>query len=186
MRRRDVLAGIGSLGVLATGGAVAFYGMPALEDDDDEADPVEPRTLEALSLDWHDGEPVAVPASGSVTVCKFFATWCGICGSNLPEVTAAHEEVGDDVQFLSITSERVGPGGQVSLDRVEAWWDDHGGGEWPIAVDETVELRIEHDLPGVPSTLVFDADGVVRYAHTGPMSTDRLLSEIEVASDARS
>ena len=184
MRRRDALAGIGSLGVLATGGAVALYGVPSFGDsNEDDADPAEPRTLDALSLDWYDEETVTVPEPGSVTVCKFFATWCRTCASSLPDVTAAHEGAGDDVRFLSITSERVGPGGQVSLEQVEEWWDDHGGGEWPIAVDETVELQIEHDIPGVPSTLIFDADGVVRYTDTGATSTETLLAEIESARD---
>lgn len=192
MNRREAIAGIASLGVLGTGGVIATRGVPSLgagerpsgSDDagsDGSAQLSDPVEVETLALPWSDGEPITVPITGSVTVLEFFATWCSICARNLSDVTAAHERVGDDVQFLSVTTEAVGPDGQVTADGVENWWGEHGGGEWPIGVDETARLPIRLDVPGVPSTVIFDAEGTAVWSHQGAVATEKLLAEIEAA-----
>lgn len=202
MNRREALAGIASLGVLGTGGVIATQGMPSLGAADDPSESeenasgdsgglfsngggsdtaqlAEPVEVETLALPWSDGEPMTVPIAGSVTVLEFFATWCNICARNLSDVTAAHQRVGDDVQFLSVTTENVGS--QVTVDDVENWWGEHGGGEWPIGVDETARLPIRLDVPGVPATVIFDADGEAVWSHQGAVSTEKLLEKIEAA-----
>src|SRR6056297_2548544 len=110
MRRREAIAGAASLGILGTGGVIATRGMPSLSPPDDSDDggsqgssPAQldqPVEIETLDLPWSDGEPITVPITGSVTVLEFWATWCPICARNLPEVTAAHEQVGTNVQFF--------------------------------------------------------------------------------------
>ncbi|WP_290810538.1 thioredoxin family protein [Halovivax sp.] len=187
MKRREALAGAASLGLLAAGGAVAVRGPPSIGGDGNGAggsnDVSEPIAVETLSLPWSDGEPVDVPTEDRVTVVKFFATWCRSCREMLPDVTETHGRVGDDVQFLSVTTERVGDDGQVTTADVEDWWEDHGGGEWPVGSDETAELQVRHDVAGVPATVVFDADGVERYSHVGVSTTDELVDAVEAARD---
>lgn len=203
MKRREAIAGIASLGVLGTGGVIATQGMPSFGSADGSADGGDEGSsgddglfsnggddppqladsveVETLDLPWSDGEPITVPITGSVTVLEFFATWCSICAGNLSDVTAAHEQVGDDVRFLSVTTEAVGPDGQVTAGGVEDWWAEHGGGEWPIGVDETARLPIRLDVPGVPATVLFDAEGEVVWSHQGAVATDTLLERIEGA-----
>lgn len=194
MRRREAIAGAASLGILGTGGVIATHGMPSLDPEDEPSDSAnggsrdslpaqleEPVTIETLDLPWSDGEPITVPIAGSVTVLEFFATWCPICARNLSEVTAAHDRVGSNVRFLSITSESVGPDGQVTTTKVEEWWAEHGGGEWPIGFDPTVTLPIRLDVPGTPATAIVDAEGVTQWTHQGAVSTEKLLAEIEAA-----
>ena len=173
MKRREALAGAASLGVLAAGSAVAVRGPPSIGGDgngaDESTDAFEPIAVETLGLPWSDGESVDVPTEGRVTVVKFFATWCRSCWEMLPDVTEAHGRVGDD--------------GQVTTADVEDWWDESGGGEWPVGSDETAELQVRHDVAGVPATVVFDADGVERYADVGVSTADELVDAIESARD---
>lgn len=217
MKRRELIAGAGSLAVLGTGGAIAVGGLPTSPSgnsgsagdgstspgglgsdgstengstqagnaaDGDVAtssypqlsDPVE---VEVVDLPWSDGGSLTVPIDGSVTVLEFWATWCPICADNLPAVTAAHERVGDDVRFVSITSERVGR--QTSADRIEDWWRENGGGEWTIGSDPTMQLPIRLSIPGTPSTAIADAEGTIRWTHQGAVSTETLLKRIDAA-----
>ncbi|WP_247728833.1 TlpA family protein disulfide reductase [Halovivax limisalsi] len=183
MNRREALAGIASLGALGTGGVIATTGLPSLGPGDDASPPQleESTTVETFDLPWTDGEPVTVPQAGSVLLLEFWATWCSVCQAHLPKVTAAHEQVGDDVQFLSITSETVGPDAQVTVSDIEAWWREHGGGEWAIGYDPTVRLKTRLGALATPGYAVIDADGVTRWVDQGRVPTATLLEEIEGA-----
>ncbi|MFC3959476.1 TlpA family protein disulfide reductase [Halovivax cerinus] len=139
----------------------------------------EPVEIERVDLPWTEGGSLTVPIEGTVTVMEFWATWCPICADNLPAVTAAHDRVGDDVRFVSITSERVGE--QVSAGEIEAWWHENGGGEWTIASDPTMRLPIRLNVPGTPSTAIADAEGTIQWTHQGAVSTERLLAKIDAA-----
>lgn len=191
MRRREAIAGAASLGLLTVGGAVAVRGMPSLEvpgtgEDETERDRYDPMTVETLDLSWTDGEPVSVPEPGTVTFLEFFATTCEICRGMLPDVTEARAQVADDVRFVSVTPELVGPDGQVTAAEVETWWTENGGGEWPIGVDETAELQVRHEVGGIPTTVVLDADGVERWSHVGESSTEELVDAVRSAREPRS
>lgn len=188
MNRREAIAGAASLGVLGTGGVLAVGGVPSFGTDPSGADRSgsdaqldEPMTIETVDLPWSDGEPMTVPVADSVTVLEFWATTCPICANNLPDVTAAHERVGADVQFLSVTWERVGPDGAVSRDDVLDWWTEHGGGEWAIGYDDKLRLQTRFTAAVTPATAILDADGVARWTHEGAVSTEKLLAEIEAA-----
>ncbi|WP_254863031.1 TlpA family protein disulfide reductase [Halovivax gelatinilyticus] len=192
MRRREALAGTASLGLLAAGGVVAIRGPPSFGSRDGngvsadgEQSGYEPISVDTLDLPWGRDESVDVPFEGHITVVTFFATWCRTCSEMLADVTEARERVRDDAQFLSVTIERVGEGGQVTTADVEAWWRTHGGGEWTVGSDETAELQVRHDVPGVPATVVFDADGIERWSHVGVSTTDDLVDAVENARDAQ-
>ena len=175
MRRRNVLAGVASAGTLAGAGALAVYGLPsnALDEDGEEPhhDPVEIETVEATGSD--DGTQ-RVPAEGEVTFVDLFATTCGICQEQMPELGEAYDRVGDDVTFISITNEGES---QVPDDELADWWDEYDG-HWKVGRDASSEL-IVHYGTATPIAVLFDADGNVRWDESGRKTSDEIVSRIE-------
>lgn len=185
MRRRELLAGLAGAGVLAGGGAVAIVGPPSFDGGDDDSSPRSDRTFEVETVDlpWSDAGTLTVPDDEHVTLLKFFATTCSSCQTQLSKVTEARSRVPDDVRFLSVTSELVGPDGQVTEAELREWWDEHGGGEWPIGIDETAALQVHYEGFPIPSAVIVDTDGTVRWSHAGVASADELVSAVETAID---
>jgi len=81
MRRREVLAGLGSVGVVAGAGAVAAFGVPSFDDDSDGSSGLvgrqhEPYEIETVDAPGSEAGTVTVPAPDQPTFIDFFATWC--------------------------------------------------------------------------------------------------------------
>ena len=178
MRRRHLLAGLASVGALGGAGAVATGGVPDALGDAPE--PVEPVTLDAVDAQGsRDGE-VTLPAPDRPTFIDFFATWCKPCVEQMPDLVEAHDRLGDEVLFASVTPEDVG--GAVSEERVADWWREHDG-DWLVAADVTAELAARLNVGGYPSARAVDATGRVRWATSGTHTTEEFVEGIERALD---
>lgn len=183
MRRRDVVAGIASLGALTGSGALLYSGVPSLadgssgepDDDDESSGPVEIETIDARGSD---AGTVPVP-SDRVTVATFFVTGCGQCQAQIPKLAAAHEDLvddGTDVRFLSVTYQSVG---QLPADELRNWWTSHEG-NWSVGYDPDSTLSVRYGVVGYPVTVVIDADGESHWkelgVHSAPTITDAIDS----------
>ena len=179
MRRRHLLAGLASAGVLGGAGAVATGGVPnALGGDAPE--PVEPVTLDTIDAPGsRDGE-VTLPAPDRPTFIDFFATWCGPCVDQMPALIEAHDRLGDEVLFVSVTPEDVG--GSVSAETVADWWRENDG-DWLVGADVTAALAARLNVGGYPSARAVDASGRVRWATSGTHTTEEFVEGIRRAID---
>jgi len=70
MRRREVLAGLGSVGVVAGAGAVAAFGVPSFDDDSDGSSGLvgrqhEPYEIETVDAPGSEAGTVTVPAGST-------------------------------------------------------------------------------------------------------------------------
>ncbi|MCU4742755.1 TlpA disulfide reductase family protein [Natronoglomus mannanivorans] len=211
MRRRDLIAGLASVGVVAGGGILATRGPPTDEfgdgadsdgsdtNDSAESDPNaaadtdtdgdgaeeddDPIELETVEATGSEAGTVTVPESGQVTFVDFFATWCAPCEKQMPALAEAADRVSDDVRFLSVTNEPVGR--TLSEDELREWWDDHDG-NWLLGVDPTAELNVRYDVSGFPTAVVIDADNRVRWSHQGIASADELVAQIDAVLEGES
>jgi len=181
VRRRHLLAGLASVGALGGAGAVATGNSPAaLGIGGDGAEPVEPVTLATIDAPGsRDGE-VRLPADGRPTFVDFFGTWCPPCAEQMPALGEAHDRVGDEVLFASVTTEDVG--GSVSESDVADWWREHDG-DWLVAADVSAELFTRLNVGGFPSARAIDATGRVRWATSGTHTTEEFVDGIGRALD---
>ena len=185
MRRRDVLAGIGSLGVIGGAGAVAINGFPSAgnaDNADNESDdgnkPVDPRTVETIEAPGSEAGEVRVPATDQATFIDFFATWCDPCEEQMPALIEAHDRLGDDVLFMSVTNEAVGR--SVTKAKIVDWWEKNDG-NWTVGIDPTAELSSQYVIQGIPYAVAIDASGRIQWSSGGKKSTDDLVAGIEQA-----
>ena len=184
MKRRELLAGIGALGVFGTGaayhfGAVEADMLPGVGEEEDD-DVIEPLELSRIDAPGSDPGTEVVPEEGTVTYVAFFATWCGTCATKMESLGEAAATVADDedVQFVSVTSEALGQ--TVTEDDVVEWWEDHDG-NWTVAHDESLDLTMAVDAGGVPYSAVIDADNELVWSAPGYKTADELLDAIDEA-----
>jgi thiol-disulfide isomerase/thioredoxin len=181
VKRRELIAGLGSVGILGGAGLVATGNLPgALSDSGSSPDAVEPVTLDTVDAPGsRDGE-VTLPADGQPTFVDFFGTWCAPCVAQMPALAAAEDRVGDDVLFVSVTTEDVG--GALSEEAVADWWRENDG-DWLVAADVTAELAAKLNVGGYPTAVVLDSSRRIRWSESGTHTADDLVSHIEPVID---
>jgi|GEM_PF-253920 len=195
MRRREVIAGLGALGIFGAGG-VAYSG--AVENPFGSGEQVE--SVEIHRLDDPDipsggvadatnsitfGTPgacgaatelVRLPERGQPTFISLFATWCGSCEAKMGPLAEVAPEFADTMQFVSVTNEPIGQ--STSAGDVLEWWDNHDG-DWPLLHDEALNLTREIGAQGVPYSALFDADNRVIWSDSGYKSADELREQLQ-------
>ena len=103
-------------------------------------------------------------------VINFWASWCGPCYEEAPELQEAWRRHGDDVMFVGIQTQDRGEreAGRAFVDQFDLGF--------PNVYDDDSRMSIDYGLFGVPETFFVRADGTLLYKHTGPV-TEPLLEE---------
>ncbi|SDB06416.1 DsbE family thiol:disulfide interchange protein [Bauldia litoralis] len=113
---------------------------------------------------------------GGVTVVNVFASWCGPCRIEHPQLM----ELAKDDRF-----QVVGINYKDQPSNARRFLTDLGNPYALIGVDPNGRAGIDWGLYGVPETFIVDAKGIIRYKHIGPIGVDTLseviLPEIEKA-----
>ncbi len=162
MRRREVIAGVASVGTLVGSVGLLRNGPPtfgeggeseANADDDPNDGSVEVQTIDAGPSEAGTQE---LPVEEQVSVINFFVTYCGYCKRQMEPLAQAREQTDDDVRFLSVTTQSLD--NALDEDELREWWDEHDG-TWDVGYGSTRDFRREHNVLGFPVTLVIDEDG---------------------------
>lgn len=121
-----------------------------------------------------EGPPVNLSRlSGRPTVVNLWATWCPPCRQEMPILQAASVTYADRVQFLGVNTR----------DRAD-WAADYLGQldvTYPEVVDFEGQLLTALRSPGLPVTVVLDAEGRIADRQIGRISEARLTAMIEAA-----
>lgn len=189
MRRRELIAGVGSVGVLAGATGIALGGVPSFGTDraaseaSGETDgPIEVETIDARGSE---AGTMAVP-NDDVTVAMFFVTGCGKCQAHLPRLAEARsrlvEDYGADLTFLSVTYQSFD---SMPEDELRDWWRAHSG-NWAVGYDSNATLAASYGIVGYPVTAVIDARGEKRWEELGVTSVDDLVAGVESVLESNS
>jgi thiol-disulfide isomerase/thioredoxin len=111
-----------------------------------------------LRLDAYRGELPATLADGRPHLLFFWATWCGICKTAVPELLAFERERGTDV--IAVTDETA-----AELDPFFAAWTTPFPAR--VAMDENRAAFRSYGVSGTPSFVLVDGAGVVQEQATG-------------------
>lgn len=97
---------------------------------------------------------------GQVVLINFWASWCGPCRQEMPLLDRLHnryEDTGFAVLGVNVEGE-VAPAQEI-VDRTNV--------TFPILIDDGQKVSDMYNLQAMPTTVVVDRDGVVRYIHPG-------------------
>ncbi|MDA1075784.1 MAG: TlpA disulfide reductase family protein [Proteobacteria bacterium] len=108
-----------------------------------------------------DGENLRLDEmKGQVVLINFWASWCGPCRQEMPILDRLHErykDAGFAVLGVNVEGE-TGPAQDI-VDKTKV--------TFPVLIDTDQNVSERYDLQAMPSTVVVDRDGVVRYIHRG-------------------
>jgi thiol-disulfide isomerase/thioredoxin len=121
-----------------------------------------------------DGKPVTLAGSkGKVVLVNFWATWCGPCRAEIPDLVELQAKYKDRLQILGLV---------VDDEDVEAVkkFAAKFGINYPVAL-ATNDIRIRYGgIPALPTSFVLDSEGRVVQKHEG--LRDPVLYETEIRS----
>ena len=97
---------------------------------------------------------------GQVVLLNFWASWCGPCRQEMPILDRLHHRYVDaGFAVLGINVEGEIEPAQEIVDKTSV--------TFPILIDTGQTVSEMYKLEAMPSTVVIDRDGVVRYIHRG-------------------
>jgi peroxiredoxin len=153
---------------------IAAAGRPAMAQD---FPPTPGAPAPALALAQLGGGTVdLLSLRGRPVVVNFWATWCGPCRDEMPELAARwreHQSAGLEVLAVNSTDQERGKDVRRFVERLAL--------PFPVLLDERGRTRERYGLTILPTTVFVDSAGMVRAVHAGalrPGELDRALTLI--------
>ena len=131
-----------------------------------------PDAAPEFKLDGIDGKPLTLAsAHGKVVLLNFWATWCGPCRAEIPDLIALQQKYRDQLQIIGLT---VDDDDAAFIKQVVARTRIN----YPVAMT-TPEVRAQYGGVGaLPTSFVLDTQGRIVQKHEG--LRDPALYETEI------
>lgn len=113
---------------------------------------------------------------GKTVFLNFFATWCGPCKTEMPDVQKLYENYGENAEDLVVLV-AAGPnlGREGSVDTIKQFIADNAY-TFPVVMDESGDTFTNYGISAFPTTFMIDKEGnifgYVRGAITGEIMED--------------
>ena len=111
---------------------------------------------------------------GKVVWINFWATWCGPCRRELPDIARlAAEFGGDDLVVLAVNQEQ-------SATVARDFWEELGL-DLPILLDSGREVSDQYRLRGLPDNFFIDREGVLQSFQLGFLVEEQMRESLAAA-----
>ncbi len=121
-----------------------------------------------------EGDRVSLGAlAGRVVVLDFWASWCGPCRQSIPALNQVHERYHGRIEMLGVNVEGNLPRSAV----VQAHRDF--GARFRSLQDQQGAAQAAYHVDVIPTLVVIDGGGMVRWVHTGVPDPDELAAHLE-------
>ena len=120
--------------------------------------------------------------AGKTIFLNFWATWCGPCQREMPDIQALYEEYGSnqgDVIILGVANPKTSSNpnnSDVSTEEVIQFINDNGY-TYPTIMDTTGELFYQYGISSFPTTFMITKDGLV-YGYISGMLEKQMMIDI--------
>src|SRR5262245_15861143 len=137
---------------------------PAVQDAA-QAEPVRfvknPDAAPAFQLNDLDGKPVSLAeARGKVVLLNFWATWCGPCRAEIPDLVDLQKRYADKLEIMALATQ------EDDSDQVRRFVQ-HSGINYRVAMASDDVVRDYGGIAALPTSFVIDAQGRVVQKHIG-------------------
>ncbi len=110
---------------------------------------------------------------GRTVILNFFATWCGPCRAEMPDLQAVYSELRDEGLVV------VGVNQGEKQDRVLAFAREFSL-TFPILRDEDMSVGRKYGVRAFPTTFIIDSRGVIRNVIVGgPLTRSTIRRQVE-------
>lgn len=118
---------------------------------------------------------------GRVVFLNFWATWCGPCRNEMPDIQKLYEEYaarGDEAEVVILGVAGPGIGQEGSAEDIAAFMEENGY-TYPVLMDESSEMFMQYGISAFPTTFMIDKGGNVYGYVPGQMTEDIMRSIID-------
>jgi peroxiredoxin len=110
---------------------------------------------------------------GRVVLVNFWATWCGPCRQEMPLLNQIYQKYhASGFELLGVNVDDDTRNAQAVAAKL--------GVNFPVLLDSEKKVSRLYDLNSMPSTVLIDRDGKVRYVHRGYSSGYEALYEKQI------
>lgn len=125
------------------------------------------KQFDGFTLTSLDGKPITVGSSGKVTVINFWATWCPPCREEMPELNKFAKKYQQSLVFYAVDI-------QEDSDKV-AEFITKNNYTMTTLLDNDGTVAKKFRISAIPTTIVIDKDGLIKFRKSGPVT----MSELE-------
>jgi peroxiredoxin len=119
------------------------------------------------------GESVKLSSlQGKKVILNFWASWCGPCQAEMPEMQEFHENYGDETVILAVNMTQT----EKNLDIVKNYVKDKSL-TFPVLLDQDNNVSTTYEVYSIPTSYYIDTEGIIRHKFIGAMSLDMMKSE---------
>lgn len=118
---------------------------------------------------------------GKVIFLNFWATWCGPCRNEMPDIQKLYEEYsaqGGDAEVVILGIAGPGFGQEGSAEEIAGFMEENGY-TYPVLMDTDGEMFTQYGISAFPTTFMIDKDGNVYGYVPGQMTEDIMRSIID-------
>jgi cytochrome c biogenesis protein CcmG, thiol:disulfide interchange protein DsbE len=134
--------------------------------------PVVGAPAPAFDLETPEGERVRLAdLRGKVVILNFWATWCGPCRLEMPDLEARAVADPDRLATVGINFDETAAQVQAFRDEV--------GVTFPLVLDPGGKVQRAYRVLGYPTTFFVDEEGIIRIQHVGLMSASQIDAYLE-------
>lgn len=114
---------------------------------------------------------------GKVVLLDFWASWCGPCKKEFPFLMQLREKTRN--QPFEIITINVDTDVKKMMGFLK---DQKRKPNFPVVMDPAGKLPEMYGVEGMPTTVLIDANGIIRYRHTGFVDSDKAKFVREIKS----
>lgn len=131
-----------------------------------------PDAAPDFKLDSLEGKPISLAAArGKVVLLDFWATWCGPCRAEVPDLIELQEKYKGRLQIIALTVDEDDP---AYVQKVVA----QSGINYPVAMSPPEVRKNYGGIAALPTVFVLDTLGRVVQKHEGLRDPDLYETEI--------
>lgn len=102
---------------------------------------------------------------GKPVLLNFWASWCGPCASEMPDIQKAYEKYGDEIDFVIVNM--TGMGGET--EQSASAFIQQNGYTFPVYFDQNNSAATAFAVNSIPQTYLLDPQGAIIGAAMGAM-----------------
>ena len=121
-----------------------------------------------------DGETSLSDHRGKVVLLNFWASWCGPCRIEFPDITAAYQTYAD--QDFEVLAVNIGESAETAAQFAEQFEFP-----FPVLLDSQAGVARLYGAYGIPTSYFLDREGIIRRVRVGAMTKtylDQALQEL--------
>lgn len=112
---------------------------------------------------------------GKKVILNFWASWCGPCKQEMPDMEAFYKKYKDDVEVLAVNyTASEGVDGPENVKR----FVEEKGITFPILFDKEMTVTTPYKVISIPTSYFIDTKGVVQDKMIGPMTVKEMEKRI--------